>query len=114
MRKITVMGSHLCPDTIYAVNKLVEAGFKVTYKDILSCHSDLREYLMMRDTSPMYEDIRGQKPWASPALYGRTGRRRWIWGRCWRGKVWYTIFRKILFLTGRIQLANCCHNGTPG
>ncbi|HJC66645.1 MAG TPA: glutaredoxin [Candidatus Enterocloster excrementigallinarum] len=73
MRKITVMGSHLCPDTIYAVNKLVEAGFKVTYKDILSCHSDLREYLMMRDTSPMYEEIRGTETLGVPCFIREDG-----------------------------------------
>ena len=55
MRKITVMGSHLCPDTIYAVNKLVEAGFKVTYKDILSC----QRFTGVSDDAGYLSDVRG-------------------------------------------------------
>ena len=43
--KITVLGSHLCPDTLYAVNQLAAAGVDTKYLDILSCHADLRMYL---------------------------------------------------------------------
>ena len=57
--KITVLGSHLCPDTLYAVNQLAAAGVDTKYPDILSCHADLRMYLHIRETSPLYETIRG-------------------------------------------------------
>ena len=57
--KITVLGSHLCPDTLYAVNQLAAAGVDTKYLDILSCHADLRMYLHIRETSPLYETIRG-------------------------------------------------------
>lgn len=87
MKKITVLGSHLCPDTIYAVNKMVEAGFKVTYKDILSCHSDLREYLMMRDTSPMYEKFRGTETLGIPCFIREDGTKTLDLGRYWRGRL---------------------------
>ena len=29
--KITVVGSHLCPDTLYALNKLSVAGAEVSF-----------------------------------------------------------------------------------
>ncbi len=73
MEKITVLGSHLCPDTIYAVNKLAEAGIKMVYKDILSCHSDLREYLKLRDTSPLYEPFRGTETLGVPCFIREDG-----------------------------------------
>ena len=34
--KVTVIGSHLCPDTLYALNRLAGAGAEVEFKDILS------------------------------------------------------------------------------
>ena len=56
---ITMIGSHLCPDTIDAMNKLLAAGAEISFKDILSCHADLKEYLKLRATSPVYAEIRG-------------------------------------------------------
>ena len=31
--KVTVIGSHLCPDTLYALNRLAGAGAEVEFKD---------------------------------------------------------------------------------
>ena len=41
--KVTVVGSHLCPDTLYALHQLAAAGIEIDFKDILSCHADLKE-----------------------------------------------------------------------
>ena len=41
--KVTVIGSHLCPDTLYALNRLAAAGSRVEFKDILSCHPALQD-----------------------------------------------------------------------
>lgn len=57
--KVTVIGSHLCPDTLAALNQLSGVGADITFKDILSCHADLRTYLELRDTSEVYAKIRG-------------------------------------------------------
>ena len=32
--KVTVIGSHLCPDTLYALNKLVEAKADITFQNL--------------------------------------------------------------------------------
>ena len=48
--KITVIGSHLCPDTLYALNRLSGAGAEIDFKDILSCHAVLQDYLEIRGT----------------------------------------------------------------
>ena len=56
---ITVIGSHACPHTLAALNKLTEAGVQVDFKDILGSHADLKAYLALRDADPLYDGIRG-------------------------------------------------------
>ena len=36
--KVTVIGSHLCPDTLYALNKLVEAKADITFQNLSLIH----------------------------------------------------------------------------
>lgn len=71
--KITVIGSHLCPDTLYALNRLAEAGVEVNYQDILSCHAVLRTYLNIRETSELYADIRGTQRLGVPCFQREDG-----------------------------------------
>ena len=71
--KITVIGSHLCPDTLYALNRLAEAGVEVNYQDILSCHAVLRTYLNLRETSALYADIRGTQRLGVPCFQREDG-----------------------------------------
>ena len=59
--KITVIGSHLWTDTLYALNRLSGAGAEIDFKDILSCHAVLQDYLEIRESSPLYEEIRGTR-----------------------------------------------------
>lgn len=56
--KVTVVGSHLCPDTLYALNKLVEAGAEITFKNLSASLPDLKVYLKLRDEEPMYEKVK--------------------------------------------------------
>lgn len=56
--KVTVVGSHLCPDTLYALNKLVEARADIEFKNISASLPDLKVYLKLRDTEAMYEKVR--------------------------------------------------------
>ena len=56
---ITVIGSHACPHTLAALNKLTEAGINADFRDILGSHADLKAYLALRDKDPLYDDIRG-------------------------------------------------------
>ena len=71
--KITVIGSHLCPDTLYALNRLAAAGADITFKDILSCHADLQDYLMIRESDVLYADIRGTKRLGIPCFVCEDG-----------------------------------------
>ncbi|MCR1973265.1 glutaredoxin [Clostridium sporogenes] len=66
--KITVIGSHLCPDTLAALDKLSAVGADIDFKDILSCHTDLKEYLKLRDTNALYEEIKGTESLGIPCF----------------------------------------------
>ena len=71
--KITVIGSHLCPDTLYALNRLTEAGVEASFQDILSCHAALLTYLNIRETSERYADIRGTQRLGVPCFQREDG-----------------------------------------
>ena len=58
IRKVTVIGSHLCPDTLYALNRLSEAKAEIDFKNMSASLSDLKVYMALRQDSPVYADIR--------------------------------------------------------
>ena len=70
--KITVIGSHLCPDTLYALNQLA-AGVEVSFQDILSCHAALLTYLNIRENSELYASIRGTQRLGIPCFRREDG-----------------------------------------
>ena len=55
---ITVIGSHLCPDTLYALNRLSEAKAEIDFKNLSASLSDRKAYLALRESDPVYADIR--------------------------------------------------------
>lgn len=71
--KITVIGSHLCPDTLYALNRLSGAAMEVDFQDILSCHQALQNYLQIRETDPLYAEIRGTRRLGVPCFMREDG-----------------------------------------
>ena len=56
--KVTVIGSHLCPDTLYALNRLSEVKAGIDFKNLSASLADLKVYLELRQNSPAYADIR--------------------------------------------------------
>ena len=57
--KVTVIGSHLCPDTLYALNKLVENHVDIEFKNLSASLPDLKVYLAQRESNPLYAVVRG-------------------------------------------------------
>ena len=43
--KVTVIGSHLCPDTLYALCKLTEKQADIDFKNLSASLPDLKQYL---------------------------------------------------------------------
>lgn len=56
--KITVIGSHLCPDTMYALYKLKEMDADINFINISASLPDLKAYLKVREAEPQYEAVR--------------------------------------------------------
>lgn len=56
--KVTVIGSHLCPDTLYALNRLSEARAEIEFKNLSASLPDLKAYLAQWDNNPLYAAIR--------------------------------------------------------
>lgn len=55
---VKVIGSHLCPDTLYALNKLSENHVEMDFVNMSSSMPDLKEYLALRDSNPLYKDVK--------------------------------------------------------
>lgn len=56
--KVTVIGSHLCPDTLYALNQLVAKKADIEFKNLSASLPDLKAYLAQRENNPLYEAVR--------------------------------------------------------
>lgn len=65
---ITVIGSHLCPDTLEALAKLQNAGVEYEFKNMMASHDELRAYLNLRDTHELYAEIRGTERLGVPCF----------------------------------------------
>ena len=56
--KVTVIGSHLCPDTLYALNRLSAAKADIEFKNLSASLPDLKAYLAQRDSNPLYASVK--------------------------------------------------------
>ncbi|MCI8660706.1 MAG: glutaredoxin [Lachnospiraceae bacterium] len=56
--KVTVIGSHLCPDTLYALNQLVAKKADIDFKNLSASLPDLKVYLAQREGNSLYEAVR--------------------------------------------------------
>lgn len=56
--KVTVIGSHLCPDTLYALCCLREKQADIDFKNLSASLPDLKAYLAVRDREPQYEAVK--------------------------------------------------------
>ncbi len=56
--KVTVIGSNVCCDTLYALTRLAEIQADVDFKNLSGSIADLKFYLNLRDTNEAYADIR--------------------------------------------------------
>ena len=56
--KVTVYGSHLCPDTLYALNVLKSKDVDLSFKNISGALGDLKEFLAIREGNPLFDGAR--------------------------------------------------------
>ena len=58
--KVTLIGSHLCPDTLYAINELAarKIKIKIQFKNLSASLADLKTYLALRESNPLYDAVK--------------------------------------------------------
>lgn len=54
--KVTLIGSHLCPDTLYAINELAARKVKIEFKNLSASLADLKAFLPLRESSPLFDE----------------------------------------------------------
>lgn len=55
--KVKVIGSHLCPDTLYALNKLKEKNADIDFQDLSASFPALQDYLYVRENNALYDTV---------------------------------------------------------
>lgn len=57
--KLQVIGSHLCPDTLYALNVLKAKEVDFDFVNISASLGDLKKFLQIRENTPeIYDNVR--------------------------------------------------------
>lgn len=56
--KVTIVGSHLCPNTLYALTKCKDAGLQVHFVDLSGSLSDLKRFLALHEHEALYATYR--------------------------------------------------------
>lgn len=56
--KLTMIGSHLCQDTLYAMIKLKEKGAVIDFQNISAFFPALKLFLQKRENDPVFEPIK--------------------------------------------------------
>jgi glutaredoxin-related protein len=60
MKKIIVYGSPLCPGCVEAKDYLMEKGIEFVYQDITGDLGAMKRFLKIRDTNPLYEEVKAK------------------------------------------------------
>ena len=56
--RFQLVGSHMCPNTLYAIIKCKEAGVSFSFMDISSSLADLKRFLALHEHDEVYESLR--------------------------------------------------------
>ena len=56
--KVTVIGSHLCPDTLYALGQLSAPKVEIDFRGLSASLPGLKAYLAVRESEPVYAAVR--------------------------------------------------------
>ena len=65
---LTIYGSDKCPDCIQCKEELDRAGVEYMYLSITDELPNLKQFLVLRDTNPEFEGIRGKEQIGIPCI----------------------------------------------
>jgi glutaredoxin-related protein len=57
-KKLTIIGSHLCQDTLYALMKIKDLGTEVEFLDISASFPALKRFLEIREKCSIYDTVK--------------------------------------------------------
>lgn len=70
---LKIVGSHLCPNTLYAIVKCKEVGIPVRFTDISASLDGMREFLALREQDEIYSELRTLSGMKDYVKNGRIG-----------------------------------------
>lgn len=70
---LKIYGSMLCPDCVQIRADLDQAGVSYVYKDFADCLLYLKEFLSLRDSEPVFEEVRSGGKIGIPCIVREDG-----------------------------------------
>lgn len=70
---LKIYGSILCPDCVACRSDLDKAGVEYEYLDFGDSLKNLKEFLVLRESSPLFDDIRGEGKIGIPCILREDG-----------------------------------------
>lgn len=55
--KMTIVGSHLCPNTLYSIMKCKDAGVAFSFADLSASLANLKKFLALHEHDVVYADL---------------------------------------------------------
>ena len=66
--KITVYGSNLCPKTLHTIESITDLGVMPKFVNVTGSINLLMDFVKLRDTHSLYDDIRGSEKIGFPTF----------------------------------------------
>lgn len=70
---IKVYGMKICPDTVECLESLTKAGIAYEYLDFAETTANLKDFLMLRDSSPLFDAVRQEGNIGIPCIQREDG-----------------------------------------
>lgn len=70
---LKIYGSMMCPDCVKCREDLDRAGVEYEYLDFSESLKNLKDFLSLRDSSPVFEGIRGEGKIGIPCIQREDG-----------------------------------------
>lgn len=74
-----IYGSMLCPDCVECVKDLDAAGIEYTFCDFADDLKNLKAFLKLRDTEPMFESLKREGKIGIPCIVHDDGKMSFDW-----------------------------------
>ena len=70
---LKVYGMNICPDTVECLEALNKAGIAYEYLDFAENTANLKEFLKLRDSSPLFDTVRQAGNIGIPCIHREDG-----------------------------------------